>query len=216
MDEREWHISVERLARSHVALHEVDRATRDLRVDETPLLEVIDDQLTALLALAALHGGHERDGGCLGARLRREHGLVAGALDAVPLIEPLVAGQATLRAAEMPLTKMGGSVARRRKYFGDGQLPLSKTIRSTWQGDGIRSRTDRKPSCHDGRAARGALRFNIEVGEARAFGRELVDARCWRAAQDSSPVHTELAITQIVHQDENDVWFGSSLSVSMR
>jgi hypothetical protein len=53
------------------------------------------------------------------------------------------------------------------------------------------------------------LGLDVEVRQARAFGREPVDARCRRAAKDTAAVATYLAVAEVVHQDEDDVGLAS-------
>src|SRR5262245_45816054 len=62
-----------------------------------------------------------------------------------------------------------------------------------------------RAASHDSRAAQIALRLDVEIQQLRAIGRELVNARCWRAAQDAAAVAAHLAIAEIVHQNESDV-----------
>jgi len=57
----------------------------------------------------------------------------------------------------------------------------------------------------DRRAAGRALRLHVHVGEAQALGGQLVDARRRRAARRPAAVHTELAVAEVVDQDEEDV-----------
>src|SRR5262249_29215266 len=65
--------------------------------------------------------------------------------------------------------------------------------------------TNRKAPGHDGRAARSTLHLDVEVEQPRALSRELVDAGRWRAAEYTAPVRAHFAVTEIVHQDEDDV-----------
>jgi hypothetical protein len=53
----------------HTALHEVDRPSSDLRVDQSTLVQVIDDNLAAPFALAAFHDVLEIGAGRLSSRL---------------------------------------------------------------------------------------------------------------------------------------------------
>jgi hypothetical protein len=47
------------------------------------------------------------------------------------------------------------------------------------------------------------------------LSRQLVDARCGRAARDAASVRTDLAVTEIVHQDEDDVGLGVASLTSL-
>jgi hypothetical protein len=49
------------------------------------------------------------------------------------------------------------------------------------------------------------LRFDVEIGEPHPFSRERIDARCRCAACDAAAIDANLAVTQVVHQDEDDV-----------
>src|SRR5262249_19702867 len=109
--ERERHVSVERLSCLGAAFHEVDRAPGELRVDQSALLEVVDDDFAALLALSALHDVHEGNARRVCGMLRWKHGLAGGPREAVPLAETLVVRQPLLRAAEMPFAEVPGGVA---------------------------------------------------------------------------------------------------------
>jgi hypothetical protein len=64
MDKGEWDLGIERFARLRVAFNEVDRSPRDLGVDETAMLHVINLKLAALLALFSFHNVLEGDTRC--------------------------------------------------------------------------------------------------------------------------------------------------------
>src|SRR5271166_1702287 len=53
--------------------------------------------------------------------------------------------------------------------------------------------------------ARGTLRFDVEVCEAQALGREPIGSRSRRAAEFTASVATKLAIAQVVSQNVYDV-----------
>ena len=58
---------------------------------------------------------------------------------------------------------------------------------------------------HHTRAARRALRLDVEVEQLRALAREAVDVRRRRPAQQAAAVATHLAVAEVVHEDEQDV-----------
>jgi hypothetical protein len=66
------------------------------------------------------------------------------------------------------------------------------------------------------RAARRALRLDVEIGQPRSLRRELVDARCRRTARDAAAVHAHFAVAEIVHQDEDDVRLGGAHRLRLR
>ena len=55
-----------------------------------------------------------------------------------------------------------------------------------------------------------ASRLNEELGKPDAFGSELINARCRCPAQFPTTVHTEVAVAEIVRENEYDVglWIG--------
>src|SRR6185436_18132092 len=53
--------------------------------------------------------------------------------------------------------------------------------------------------------ARRALGFDVEVGEACAFGGERVDARCRCASKRATAVTPRLAVAEVVHEHEKNV-----------
>src|SRR6476660_744736 len=93
------------------------------------------------------------------------------------------------------------------EQLGDRYFPLRQSLDPSADRHRVGAGTNGKASSQSGRAARSALRFNVEVGQSRAFSRELIDARRSRAAEYAAPVTTHFAITQIVHQDEHNVRF---------
>jgi hypothetical protein len=169
------------------------------------LLEVVDDSLAALLALAALHDVLEARARSLRRGLGRPERFVGRARDAIPLVEALVVRQSPLFAAQVPLAAGRGRVAGAREQLGDRHFPLRQTFDTAADRDRVSARADREATGQDRRATRRALRLDVEVREPRAFRRELVDARRRRAAQDAAAVAAHLAVAEVVHQDEDDV-----------
>jgi len=55
----EGDVDVEWLARSRAALHEIDRSSRDLSIDEPTLLKIIDSKLTGLFPFTTFHDVRE-------------------------------------------------------------------------------------------------------------------------------------------------------------
>ena len=144
---------------------------------------------------------------------RRIEGFIGGARDAEPLVEPLTGGQPALVAAEMPLAEVAGGVTLAGKQFGDGDFPLRQSVKLAGERHGVRAAANGVASGQDGRAARRALRLDVEVEQASAFGGELVDARRRRAPKNAAAVTADFAVAEIIHQDEDDVGFVGSLCI---
>src|SRR5689334_22945681 len=104
-----------RLSRLHLAIHERDRATGDLCVDQSPLLEIVHLHLTTLLALAPLHDLFGWNDARRVARRRRPERFVGRTGNAVPFVESLIVGEAPVLTAQMPLAEEGGRIACRRE-----------------------------------------------------------------------------------------------------
>ena len=60
-------------------------------------------------------------------------------------------------------------------------------------------------SGQDGRAARCALRLDVEVEQAHALGGQLVDPRRRRAPEHSATIDANFPVTEVVHEDEDNV-----------
>jgi hypothetical protein len=69
----------------------------------------------------------------------------------------------------------------------------------------VGARADRIASGQDAGSARRTLRLHVHVGEAQPLARELVDARRRRAARCAPAVDPQLAVAEIVDEDEQDV-----------
>ena len=92
--------------------------------------------------------------------------LVAGARDAVVLVEPLPRRLAArgLVAAEVPLAEQRRRIADRLQRFGEGHLPQRHAA-------GLRgAAADRVASGHQRRARHRARELDVEVGEPQALG----------------------------------------------
>jgi hypothetical protein len=61
-----------------------------------------------------------------------------------------------------------------------------------------------------------ALSLDIEIGQSRALGRQLVDTGSRCTACDTPAIATHLAVTEVVHQNENDVWLRRRLEWNER
>src|SRR5262249_39697797 len=108
-------------------------------------------------------------------------------------------------APQVPLAEVARAVAGAGKQFGDRHFPLRQTFEPTTDRHRMRTGTDGKTPGHEGRAARRTLRLDVEIKQSHAFGRELIDAGRRRAAEYATPVRANLTITEIVHQDEDEV-----------
>jgi hypothetical protein len=202
---RERDIGIERLAGPYAAFYEIDRPSRDLGVDQPTPVEVIDTDRAALLALAAFHDLLERDAGRFGRGVRGPGGFVRRPRNAVPFVKTLIVRQASVGAAKMPFAESRCGVADAGQKLCNGDLPLGQTFKSLADRDGVRAGADREAAGHDRRSTRRALRFDVEIGQPRAFGRQPVDTRSRRSPGDPATVNPEFAVAEIVHQDENDI-----------
>jgi hypothetical protein len=150
-------VGVERPARGHAALQEIDRPTGDLLIDQAALLEVVDSDVSGRLAFPAFHHVHWGNARRLRLRIVRPKGFVRRARNAVPFVEAPLVGQPFLNAAEMPLAECAGGVAGGGERIGNRHFPARQAIKLPADRNRLRAGADRKPPCHDGRAARRAL-----------------------------------------------------------
>src|SRR5208337_4227702 len=98
-----------------------------------------------------------------------------------------------------------GGVALRRQQLRDCNLPQSQTIRGASDRHLVCARSDGVTAGNERRTRGRALRLDVEIEQPHAFGGELVNAWCWRAAQDAAAVTTQLAVGQVVHEHEDDI-----------
>ena len=125
--------------------------------------------------------------------------LVAGARDAVVLVEALLRRVPVLRAvtAEMPLAEQARGVADRLQRFRDRHFPQRDA------GGLRRAGPDGVTSGHQRRARDRAGKLDVEVVEPESFGRQPIEARRDRAAHAAVDVH--LAPSQVVGKHQDDV-----------
>ena len=71
---------------------------------------------------------------------------------------------------------------------------------------GVRAGTDGKAAGQECGPGWRALRFDIEVQQARPLTCECVNARRGSTAKDSTAVDAQFAVSQIVHQNNDNVW----------
>jgi hypothetical protein len=93
-----------------IALDEVDRPPRNLRVDQAALLQVINLKFAALLTLLAFHDVLENDARRLRCHVRRCEDFIRGTRDPIPFVEALIVRQPALFTAKMPLAEMAGGI----------------------------------------------------------------------------------------------------------
>src|SRR5262249_38966050 len=106
---------------------------------------------------------------------------------------------------EMPLPPHPRRVARRRQRLRDGDLPPRHAIGAAGDRDRLRPRTDRMPARQKRRAARRALRLDIEVEKPRPLGGELVNPRCRRPTQHTTAVTANLTPPEVVPKEDDDI-----------
>src|SRR5262247_1556385 len=105
----------------------------------------------------------------------------------------------------MPLAEVAGAVAGAGQQFGDGHFPLRESVKPAADRNRVCAGTHGKAPGHDGRATWSTLCLDVKVEQSHALARELVDTGRWRAAEHAAPVNAHLAVTEVVHQDEDDV-----------
>src|SRR6185503_17142325 len=115
--------------------------------------------------------------------------------------------QSPLIAPQMPLAEGSRGVAHAGKQFGKSHLPQRQPFQPAANRHRVSARTDGESPGQESGATGSALRLDVEVEQARAFGSQLVDAWRGRAADNAAAVTTHFAVAEIVHQDEHDVGF---------
>src|SRR5258708_7399648 len=98
----------------------------------------------------------------------------------------------------MPFAPHASCVALRRQQLREGDLPLRQSVWFTTDRDCIGPRADREAARHERRSR---WCFDVEVEQACALTGERVNAWSGSAAKDTAAVDPQLAIAQIVHQD---------------
>jgi hypothetical protein len=107
----------------------------------------------------------------------------------------------------MPLAVVAGRVAGVRERFTDGHFPLRQTVGDAAKRHRMRAGTNRPSAGHETGAARRALRLHVRVQEAHAILGQRVDARRSCTTRDATPINPNLAVTEVVGQNENNVGF---------
>ncbi len=105
----------------------------------------------------------------------------------------------------MPLAEHAGRVARLGQHFGHRDFPLDEAVDALTHGHGAIAAANRIAPGHQRRTRRGALDFDIEIGKPQTFGRDLVQSRRFRAANDAATIEAWLTPTEVVHEDEDDI-----------
>src|SRR5206468_1970297 len=110
-------------------------------------------------------------------------------------------------ATEVPLAEMTGAVSDTGKQLGNRHLPLRETLEAAADRDGVRAGPNGEAAGHDRGSARRALCLDVEVGQPHSFSCQLIDV--WRrcATSDAPAIDAHLPITEVVHEDEDDVRF---------
>ncbi|MNZ40180.1 hypothetical protein D3C78_576880 [compost metagenome] len=133
------------------------------------------------------------------------HHLIVGTWHAIPFIEALVGGEARFAAAQVPLAPDPGGISLPGQQLREGDLPQRQTIRRIAVGYPVGSGADRETPGHQRRTGRSALRLDVEIGQAHAFGGQLVDARRFGTAQHTAAIGSQFAVAEVVVQHDDDV-----------
>src|SRR5215831_19806811 len=70
-------------------------------------------------------------------------------------------------------------------------------------------------TCQERRSAWRTLRLDVEVEQPCAFLGKLIDARRWRAAEDSTPITANLAPGKVVPKEKYDVRLLSAHAIAL-
>ena len=205
MQMRERHVGEERLAGRGLPLHEVYGARGKLGIDAPARCQIVNMHVFRRRALHAFHHVRNIDDRRIKARRTREHAFVGGARYAVPLVETAIFGKTSFAVAEVPLAVTRGGITATGDQLRKRDFPRDETLRQSRRYRLQRAGAYRVAACHQRRARRHAIGFDVEVETAQSFGREPVDARRRRTAQRTAAVAAEFAPAEIVGEDKDDV-----------
>ncbi|MNP14737.1 hypothetical protein D3C76_1070710 [compost metagenome] len=121
------------------------------------------------------------------------------------LIEAVIGRQVLVLVAQMVLAELAGSVALRLEGLGNGDITGLQADRDARHADLGQPGTQRRLTCDEGRAPRGAAVLRIVIGEHHAFLGDAVDVRCL-VADDALAVGADVGLANIVAEDHQDVW----------
>ena len=105
----------------------------------------------------------------------------------------------------MPFAVERRRVAGLRQQLRDCDLPLHQPIGLAVDRNAVGAVADRMAPDHQRRTRWRARQLDIEIGEARAFAGERIETRGRRAPRDPAAVSAELAIAEIVGEQEHGV-----------
>ncbi|MCY1399838.1 hypothetical protein D9M71_149050 [compost metagenome] len=219
--EGEGNVGKERFAGLRIALDECRGPVGDLFVQGAFAGEIELLDLARGLALASLVDVLRRDPflvpALLAADARRyavalvgvgPHDFIVGTWHAIPLIEALVGREARFAAAQVPLAPDAGGIAPGRQQFRQGDFPERQAIRRADTRHLVGTGADRETPRHQRRTGWSALRLDVEVGQAYALGRQLVDARRFGTAQHAATIGPQFAVAEVVVQYDDDIRLG--------
>ena len=201
-------IKEKRLARRYAALHEIETALLIFEIAGLFHLhgELLRPNRFYAFALAALV--HVRIAVALRniVRVFKPHAFVVGAQRAVPLVKAVIRRPAAVLRPDVPLPQTRRNVSGCGQNFGDGLLPPHNATRVAAQCNRMVAGADRIPPGHQGRTGWRALRFDDVMRQLDTLGGELVRALGVSAPEDPAAVATQLAHTEVIDMEEEDVW----------
>ena len=108
--------------------------------------------------------------------------------------------------AEMPFPEACRRIAAASQQLAERDLPGNETLRQSGRDGLQRSGPDGMAPRHQGRPGRDTITFDIEVEAPQSLGGEPVDMRRGRSAENAAAVAAEFSPSQIVRENENDIW----------
>ena len=217
MPHRERQVEEEGLAGRFLPLHEVDRLRHQFSVDLGPdfprerldraqrtARDGLDDlrPLRQQLVGRRVHRVRQRDRVDVGRRVPGDVGR-----NAIELIEAVRRRQALRFDAEVPLAEDGRGIAGVLEQLTHRDRAFGQRALAAGHDDQRQAVADRVLPRHQRRARRCAAGLDQILRQAQTLTRQLVDARRRCAAQLAAAVGTEVAVADVVGEDEDDVGF---------
>jgi hypothetical protein len=121
------------------------------------------------------------------------------------LVEAVHRRQEFVQIAKMVLAELTGGVAYSLQRLGDRDCLRRQADGRAGLADRGHAGADRQLAGDEVRAARGAARFRVVVGEQHAFGGQLVEVRR-PPGHHAAMVGAEIPDADIVAHDDDDIW----------